>query len=84
MLRTLQKLKTLHLRLYGGIKMTKAKKKSKDEGSIWDFITGLVIGFIGYGIISEYANRKPKCPICNTEVKHGQPKCHVCKNQFKW
>lgn len=65
--------------------MTKTKKRSKDEeGSVWDFLAGLAMGFIGYGILSEIARRKPKCPVCMTELKEGQPTCPVCKNQLRW
>jgi|GEM_PF-5688474 len=60
------------------------QKKNKDEGSVWDFLAGLVIGIVGYGILSEITRPKPTCPVCKTELKYGQPICHVCKNQLKW
>jgi hypothetical protein len=63
----------------------KNKRKHKDDnGRVWDFLAGLAMGFIGYNILSEIANRKPKCHICMSELKRGQPLCHVYKNQLRW
>ncbi len=86
MLRTLRRLKISVELLYRrhNLLIMNNKKSKNDEGSVWDFLAGLVMGFVGYGILSEFANRKHKCPVCMTKVKQGQASCHVCKNQLRW
>jgi hypothetical protein len=86
MLRSAQRLQIVADKIWGPIlSFMKHKENSKDdEGSIWDFLAGLVMGFVGYGILSEIAKRKPKCPVCMTELEYGQPTCHKCKNTLRW
>lgn len=85
MQRTLQRLKIFAIRLYMRINLSKMKKHSKrDEGSIWDFLAGLVIGYIGYGILSELVKPRVECPVCHTELEQGLQFCPRCHSQFKW
>ena len=62
----------------------KSRNKEDYEGNIWHFLAGLAMGFVGYGILSEIARPKPKCPVCATELRYGQQSCFVCKNHFRW
>ena len=59
-----------------------SRKRRSDEGSIWDFLAGLTIGFIGYTILSLFA--KPKCPICKNKIERGISICPRCKSELQW
>lgn len=85
MLRTLQRLKTLLEWLYRRAKMTKAKKQSKEDvGSIWEFLAGLAMGFIGYTILSGFVKPKSECPNCGRKIDSGIPECPYCNTLLGW
>ena len=59
-----------------------SKSKKSDEESIWDFLAGLTIGFIGYTILSLFA--RPRCPICKDKIERGIPICPKYKSELQW
>jgi predicted amidophosphoribosyltransferase len=53
-----------------------------DEGSVWDFLAGLTIGFIGSTILSFFM--KSECPICKNKIERGVTICPSCKSELNW
>lgn len=52
------------------------------RGSVWDFLAGLVMGMVGYTILSEFV--KPKCPKCSAKIDREISVCPVCKTELLW
>jgi hypothetical protein len=53
-----------------------------DKGSVWDFLAGLAMGFIGYTILSFFT--KPSCPVCKKDIGRGISICPTCGSELQW
>jgi zinc ribbon protein len=85
MLRTLQRLKKLLRWIVESVKMPRSKNQSNDDdGSIWDFVAGAIIGFIGYTILSGFVKPKSECPNCGKKIVSGVSECPHCGILLEW
>jgi hypothetical protein len=62
--------------------MLQVSKRKRDEGSIWDFLLGLVLGSIGTHILSIFS--KPTCPVCKNKLEKGALRCPYCQAGLEW
>ncbi|MFY9868754.1 MAG: zinc-ribbon domain-containing protein [Candidatus Nitrosopolaris sp.] len=56
--------------------------KKNNQGSIWDFLAGLVMGMIGHTILTELI--KPNCPKCGNSIQREITSCPKCGTELEW